>query len=91
MRLARWALVAAAGGVAAVVALAGAGLVGRALVLPYAVQLAETVYGTLRPATGLRPTAIGWRQAAVTIVFAVLFLATWGRGNGTGVTAPGFD
>jgi hypothetical protein len=74
---AQWAWITAAGSTFGVALLAGVEIVPPALVLPYAVQLAETVHGTLSPAIGLRPTAIGWRQAAVTLVFAVLFVVAW--------------
>lgn len=53
------------------------GLVPSLLFVPYAVQWAETVQGTLRPAINLRPTAIGIRQLIVSTLFTLLFILTW--------------
>lgn len=47
------------------------------LPLPYALQWAETVWGTLRPAIGVRPTLIGIRQLVVSILFTLLFILIW--------------
>ncbi|HEX6304352.1 MAG TPA: YwiC-like family protein [Anaerolineales bacterium] len=47
------------------------------LFIPYALQWAETVQGTLRPAVNLRPTAIGIRQLIVSSLFTLLFILTW--------------
>ena len=47
------------------------------LVLPYILQWVETIYGTLKPAIGLRPTRIGVRQLIVSSFFTVLFIPTW--------------
>jgi hypothetical protein len=47
------------------------------LFIPYALQLAETTYGTLRPAVGLKPTRIGLRQLLVSSLFTLLFILTW--------------
>jgi hypothetical protein len=44
---------------------------------PYLLQWLETVRGTLRPAVGVRPTAIGYRQLAVSSLFTVLFVLAW--------------
>jgi len=62
---------------AAVVALSAAEVLPAWLFVPYAIQWLETIYGTLRPAIGLKPTQVGWRQLAVSIVFTVLFVITW--------------
>jgi hypothetical protein len=35
------------------------------------------VWGTLRPAVGVRPTLIGVRQLIVSTIFTVLFILTW--------------
>lgn len=53
------------------------GLVPSLLFVPYAVQWAETVQGTLRPAIDLRPTAIGIRQLIISTLFTLLFILTW--------------
>ena len=47
------------------------------LALPYALQWAESLFGTLRPAVGYRPTAIGVRQLIVSSLFTLLFILTW--------------
>jgi len=61
-----------------VVALAIAGFLPPLLPLPYALQWAETVWGGLfRPAVGFKPTAIGFRQLAVSSLFTVLFILAW--------------
>ena len=51
--------------------------VALALVLPYSLQWLETIYGSLKPAVGKRPTAIGLRQLTVSSLFTLLFILTW--------------
>ncbi len=58
-------------------ALAGAGIVSGWLWLPYALQLAETLWGTLQPALGWKPARIGKRQLLVSIMFTLLFILLW--------------
>ncbi len=53
------------------------GVLPSLLSLPYALQWIETIQGTLRPAIGVRPTAIGIRQLIVSTLFTVLFIITW--------------
>jgi hypothetical protein len=60
-----------------VILLALADLVAPLLFLPYALQLVETIWGTLKPALGMRPTAIGFRQLIVSSLFTLLFILTW--------------
>ena len=60
-----------------VAALAVTNLVSPLLTLPYALQLGETIWGTLKPAVGKRPTAIGFRQLIVSSLFTLLFILTW--------------
>jgi hypothetical protein len=60
-----------------VAALALTNLVSPLLNLPYALQLGETIWGTLTPAIGKRPTAIGIRQLIVSSLFTLLFILTW--------------
>ena len=62
---------------AAVLAFSFAGALPPLLPIPYAAQWAETLYGTLRPATGQKPTQIGLRQFAVSALFTLLFILTW--------------
>lgn len=47
------------------------------MLLPFGLQLVETVYGTLRPAVGWKPTAIGFRQLIVSSLFTVFFILSW--------------
>ena len=60
-----------------VAALAMISLVSPLLPLPYALQWGETIWGTLKPAIGMRPTAIGVRQLFVSSLFTLLFILTW--------------
>jgi hypothetical protein len=57
--------------------LARIGSVPPLLVLPYLVQWIETIWGTLRPAIGEKPTRIGMRQLIISSIFTILFIATW--------------
>lgn len=45
--------------------------------LPYLLQFGETVWGTLNPAIGARPVAIGVRQLAISTLFTILFVVVW--------------
>jgi hypothetical protein len=47
------------------------------LFLPYLLQFAETAYGTLNPAIGWKPTAVGLRQLAVSSLFTIMFIVAW--------------
>lgn len=47
------------------------------LFLPYLLQFVETAYGTLNPAIGWKPTAVGLRQLAVSSLFTLLFIIAW--------------
>ncbi len=60
-----------------VAGLAMVNLVSPLLPLPYALQWGETIWGTLKPAIGMRPTAIGFRQLFVSSLFTLLFILTW--------------
>ena len=62
---------------AAVVVLAWRGVLPVWLPLPFVLQAAETVYGALRPAAGLKPARVGVRQLIVSTLFTVLFIAAW--------------
>ena len=53
------------------------GQVARVLWLAFSIQLLETIWGTFRPAVGLRPTAIGFRQLAVSTLFTITFIWLW--------------
>lgn len=45
--------------------------------LPYLLQFGETIWGTLNPAIGARPVAIGVRQLIVSALFTVVFIIVW--------------
>ncbi len=47
------------------------------LPLPYLLQWVETLWGTFRPAIGVKPTTIGIRQLIVSTLFTLLFIITW--------------
>jgi hypothetical protein len=65
---------------AAVLGLSFAGVTPRWLFAAYAVQWLETLWGTSRPAVGLKPRAIGYRQAAFSTLFTLLFIVAWRLG-----------
>lgn len=48
------------------------------LTLPYTLQWIETIWGTLQPAVGVKPARIGLRQLAVSSLFTILFILSWG-------------
>ncbi|UCD41910.1 MAG: YwiC-like family protein [Chloroflexota bacterium] len=52
-------------------------LVSPLLVLPYTLQLVEAIWGTINPAIGIRPTAIGIRQLIISSLFTLLFILAW--------------
>jgi hypothetical protein len=45
--------------------------------IPYALQWVETIWGTLNPAIGIKPTKIGLRQLIISTLFTILFIITW--------------
>jgi hypothetical protein len=46
--------------------------------LAYELQWLETLWGSLvRPAVGIKPAAIGFRQLMVSILFTIIFIFTW--------------
>ena len=55
-------------------------LVSPWLWIPYAVQWVETLWGAFNPCIGWKPTAVGFRQLAVSSLFTVLFILAWGLG-----------
>ncbi len=78
LRLGRRALLYAAFNVLFALGLAVARQAPPLVPLPYLLQLAETVFGTLRPAVKLRPTRIGVRQLIVSSLFTLVFILAWG-------------
>lgn len=77
LKMARRALLYTTFNLLAVSALSLTANLPRLLPLPYALQWAETAWGTLRPAVGVRPTLIGIRQLIVSSLFTLLFILTW--------------
>jgi hypothetical protein len=61
----------------AVILCSAADILPPLLFLPYVLQLAETIWGTLNPAIGKKPTQIGLRQLGVSAIFTILFILTW--------------
>ncbi|GAB4500644.1 MAG: YwiC-like family protein [Anaerolineales bacterium] len=45
--------------------------------IPFLIQFGETLWGTLRPAVGAKPVAIGMRQLAVSALFTLAFILSW--------------
>jgi hypothetical protein len=58
-------------------ALAVIGFVPAALILAYALQSAETIWGSLNPAIGWKPTKVGVRQLVVSSLFTLFFILAW--------------
>jgi hypothetical protein len=77
LRLGRRALQYSTFNLLATLGLSAAGVLPALIFLPYGLQWVETVWGTLNPAFGWRPTAIGFRQLAVSTLFTILFLIIW--------------
>jgi len=76
-RISRRALFYTTYNMALVLSLAMFDLLPTLLLLPYAVQWLETIWGTLRPAVGYTPTRIGMRQLIVSSVFTISFILAW--------------
>jgi len=77
LRMGGASLVISLGNLAAVTGLCLVGALPRWLFLPYIVQAAEVLWGVWRPAIGLRPKQIGYRQLTISTLFTVLFIVTW--------------
>jgi hypothetical protein len=60
-----------------VTALSISGILPPLIFLPYGLQWVETVWGTLRPAIGSKPTRIGIRQLVVSSLFTLSFILLW--------------
>jgi len=54
-----------------------AGSLPALLPIPYALQWGETIWGSLNPAVGVKPTRIGIRQLIISTLFTLLFVITW--------------
>lgn len=77
LKMGRRALLYAGANLLLVIGLSLAAITSPWLFIPYALQLAETIYGTLKPAVGVKPTRIGVRQLIVSTLFTMLFILTW--------------
>jgi YwiC-like protein len=51
------------------------------LPIPYLLQWGETLWGTFKPAVGMKPTRIGIRQLMVSTLFTLLFIIAWNLGS----------
>lgn len=60
-----------------VIILAFLKIIPSGLPIPYALQWGETLYSIFRPAIGVKPTSIGFRQLAISSLFTILFILTW--------------
>jgi hypothetical protein len=60
-----------------VIGLSLGGILPELIALPYLLQWAETIRGTLKPAVQEKPKAIGMRQLAVSSLFTLLFILAW--------------
>ena len=58
-------------------ALSISGILPPLIFLPYGLQWVETVWGTLHPAIGFKPTRIGIRQLVVSSLFTLSFILLW--------------
>ncbi len=54
-----------------------AGTLPSLLPLAYLIQFSEAIWGTLRPAVGVKPVAIGVRQLIVSTLFTLTFAGLW--------------
>ena len=77
INMARRALTYAGFNLTAVIIGAISGLFSPFLWSPYAVQFIEVLWGTIRPAVGVKPTRIGLRQLLVSTIFTILFILVW--------------
>jgi hypothetical protein len=71
------ALCVASSALAGVLGLSASGLAAPWLFLPFLAQWVEVVWGSLNPATGLRPKAVGLRQLGLSVLCTALFVLTW--------------
>jgi hypothetical protein len=76
-RMAKRALLYTSFNLAAVTILSIAGLLPILLLLPFALQWGESLWGSLNPAIGWKPTRVGLRQLGVSTLFTILFILTW--------------
>jgi hypothetical protein len=60
-----------------VLGLSLSGILPPLLPTPYTLQWIETIWGTIHPAVGVKPTRIGMRQLIFSTLFTILFILTW--------------
>jgi len=60
-----------------VLGLSLSGILPALLPTPYTLQWIETIWGTIHPAVGVKPTRIGMRQLIFSTLFTILFILTW--------------
>jgi hypothetical protein len=77
LRMAARALAYTSFNLAAVSVLSLMDVVPGLLPLAYALQWAESLWGSLRPAIGWKPTRIGIRQLVVSTLFTIIFILSW--------------
>lgn len=77
LRMARRALLYTSFNLGLVLAYSLADLLPAWLPLPYTLQWAESIYGSLKLAVGYKPTRIGIRQLIISSLFTVLFILAW--------------
>lgn len=77
LRMARRAMLYTSFNLCLVLAYSLADLMPAWLPLPYVLQWAESIYGSLKPAVGYKPTRIGVRQLIISSLFTVLFILAW--------------
>jgi len=53
------------------------GLLPRFIFIPFLLQLGETVWWAFNPAIKAKPTAVGFRQLAISTLFTILFIIFW--------------
>ncbi len=78
LQMARRALLYTTVNVLAVSGLSLTGFLAPWLPVPYALLWVEYIWGALNPAIGVKPTAIGLRQLAVSTLFTAAFILAWG-------------
>lgn len=47
------------------------------LFVPFSLQWLESIWGSLKPAIGIKPTRIGIRQLIISSLFTLLFISAW--------------
>lgn len=77
LRMARPAFVYNIAALLLVAGLAAGQFVSALLPLAYLIQPLEVVWGTIHPAVGVKPKAIGIRQLVISVLFTLVFILFW--------------